>query len=193
MLLSVEIKSKHDTGNLFIYPIRNIALTLKVPNTNNIEELAVALISLLQIELPQLKRTLYDTSLKLIRDAWITPYIAQKKDVEDYSFSCWFSDDPNDKPVVECEYAIQISHPSKTIPWKSTGTSELKDIPKKIKMMLSTSTKLPEDSAAFAKACCDFVHKISGFELSSYEDISYDRTFNDYRVQFTLTKIKESQ
>lgn len=91
------------------------------------------------------------------------------------------------------EFNVVISHPSKNIPWKASGAGSTALIINQIKGMLLNATQLPTNPPQFEELCQDIVNTFDSFEVTTYADMSYDRTVNDYRIQFTLTKIKESQ
>lgn len=91
------------------------------------------------------------------------------------------------------EFDIAISHPSKTIPWKASGSGTATLVINQIKGMLLNATQLPANPTQFEELCQDITNAADSFEVTTYADMKYDRTVSDYRICFTLTKIKENE
>ena len=91
------------------------------------------------------------------------------------------------------EFNVAISHPSKNIPWKASGSGSAALVINQIKGMLLNATHLPANPPQFEELCLDIVNAFDSFEVATYATSGYNRTVNDYRIHFTLTKIKESQ
>lgn len=90
------------------------------------------------------------------------------------------------------EFNVAISHPSKSIPWKASGIGSAALVINQIKGMLLHATQLPSNPPRFEELCRDMVSKVTHFEISDGQLLVYDAPENDYRIYFTLTKIKES-
>lgn len=98
-----------------------------------------------------------------------------------------------DTTKVSYEFNVTISHPSKNIPWKASGTGSGALVINQIKGMLLNATQLPTNPPRFEELCRNIVAKITHFETSDGQLLVYDAPENDYRIYFILTKIKESE